>query len=140
MNCSGSLCALFLRLEKGSNSLKNHAFLKESDTARRRQLCAVLRHKSRGTLTKEAIEFILRQIAIHQQYKITVFSNYRAFGQAQAKMLDKKMPMTFVSYENQRVCLAAAITPLQLAETKKNQRAIYIYVPEYFFRGKRENG
>ncbi|MCL2343534.1 MAG: hypothetical protein FWC62_06525 [Firmicutes bacterium] len=121
-------------------TLKNQVFERKSGEAMRRQLSIALKKKSCGALDDRVIGLILQRVVLHRQYKISVFSNYTTFCNAVISVRDQKAPMAFVASEIKRGFVTAAITPLSMAEPKKNHRVIYIYVQSFTSGKERKNG
>lgn len=133
MNCSDGLCALFC-VWKGSDSLKNKAFTRQTNEEKRQHLSAVLKHVTSGSMDDEMIRRILPKVAIHKQYTVSAFSSLRAFQEAVARAQMGSIKHSVLFSQAWYGPIAVIITPLKTNEMKKGRRAIYIYAPNRFVR------
>ena len=122
------MCAFFA-FEKGRNELKNKVFAKKTVLQKRQHLSSTLKYITGGALDDAMIGRIMHEVAIHEQYTVSMYPNYDAFNRAVSRAQAGRVRTSTVYSRNNAITVVAVITPLRSAKTRNSRRAIYILAP-----------
>ena len=127
------MCA-FLRPEKGVILLNNKTFRSIPADDKRRYLAAVLKNSTGGALDDGMIGRIMPNVSIHNQYRVSVYTNERSFWDAVYDAFTGKNLLSVVFAPNKQAPAAAIISPEKAIEPGRGRRAIFICALDPYVR------
>lgn len=117
--------------------MTNEMFMMLSDKKKRAKFGAILKDKSKGTLTYQEIQKIVRNISLQQQFQIFVYHSIQRFceGVHRVEGAVRKMIVGSEYLRNrygEKYLIVGHVVAVTIQEQLKHINQLHIYIPKRY--------